>query len=184
MQQLVGSPCAVCGQKIDSIIEGGFCPACGNSVHHGCCKPVDSPAIPARCSDCGGERSKPAAQRVQFERAQQAAAVQGGGTPVGTVCPACGHALFERVVPQKWIAYAFDRVCLACGTHYTPPTPVWAAGIMSLAGMVLVVVALVGGYFSLLAVDIVALLLEGLLGVLGALALSHGVRSLIRPGKL
>jgi hypothetical protein len=184
MEQLVGCTCVVCGQRISSILEGRFCSACGNALHHDCGKPVDAPADPGRCPDCGGQRSNPAAQRVQFERAQQAGAMRSGRYPVGKVCPACGHARFERVDPQRWITFALDRICLACGTRYTPPTPAWAAGVMILAGLVLVAGALVGAYFGLRAVDPVALVLVGLLGVLGALALRHGIESLIRPGKV
>jgi hypothetical protein len=184
MEQLVGCTCVVCGQRISSILEGHFCSACGNAVHHDCNKPADAPADPERCPGCGGQRSNPAAKRVQFERAQQPGAIPRGGYPVGKVCPACGHARFERVDPDRWITFGFDRVCLACGTRYTPPTPVWAAVVMLLAGLLLLAVALVGGYFSLRAIDLVALGLMGLLGVLGALALRHGIRSLIRPGKV
>jgi hypothetical protein len=99
------------------------------------------------------------------------------------VCPACGHAEFKRVAPDRWVAYGSDRVCRACGTRYTPPTPVWAGVVFVLVGLVLLGCGVGGGIFSLLALDVVALGCEGLLGALGVLAMIQGIRSLTRPGK-
>jgi predicted RNA-binding Zn-ribbon protein involved in translation (DUF1610 family) len=185
MQQLVGCLCGVCAQPIADILEGSFCPACGNAVHHRCKAAVDAVAHPGHCPSCGSDQSNPAAKRVQFERAQDASGKRGARYPiaVGKVCPACGDARFRRVRPQRLVSFALDRVCLACETRYTPPTPIWAAAIMIFAGLALIVVALVGGFFSVMAVDIIALALEAFVGLLGALALGHGIRSLVWPGK-
>lgn len=183
MEQLVGCACAVCGERIGSILDSRFCSTCGNAVHHACARPADASARPDHCSVCGCDRSNPTARRVQFERTQPPGAGPGGVVPVGSVCLACGHAAFKGAASQKWVAYVHDRVCLACGTRYTPPTPAWARVAMTMVGLALLAVALVGGYFSAAAGDVIALGLEGFFGVLGALALRHGVRSLIRPGK-
>src|SRR5262249_39998084 len=115
MEQLVGYACVVCGQRIDSIVEGRFCEVCGSPVHTGCVKP-DGPA-PGACAGCGGGRNGPAAQQVQSERSRRrrtAAATY----PVSRVCPACGDSGFKRVAPERWVAYGSDRVCRACGTRY------------------------------------------------------------------
>jgi hypothetical protein len=55
---------------------------------------------------------------------------------------------------------------------------------MILAGLVLLLGSLAGGYFSLRAGDIVALGLECFLGVLGGLAVGHGARSLMHQGRV
>jgi len=180
MEQLVGYACVVCGQRIDSIVEGRFCEVCGSPVHNGCVKPDGT--APGACAGCGGERNGPAAQQVQSERSRRrrtAAATY----PVSRVCPACGDSGFKRVAPERWVAYGSDRVCRACGTRYTPPTPLWAGVVFVIVGLVLLGFGLVGGVFSLLAVDVLALGYEGFLGLLGVLALAQGIRSLIRPGK-
>ena len=106
--------------------------------------------------------------------------------PVSKVCPACGSTEFKQVRPNTWIAFSWDRVCKGCNTRYTPPTPIWA-------GIVFIVIGL--PLLSMSAVDIFIRLINGqmagvagigctaLLGILGLLAMIHGIRSLANPGK-
>src|SRR5262245_44369460 len=148
MQQLVGRACVVCGQRIGSVVEGRFCPTCGNAVHNGCVEPGS--AAPDKCPDCGGDRTNPAAMRGQFERSPEGGA-PAGVYPVSRVCPACGHAGFERVDPARWVSYGMDRVCRACGTRYTPPTPAWAGVVFVLIGLLFLALGIIGAVYSLLA---------------------------------
>jgi hypothetical protein len=63
------------------------------------------------------------------------------GKPLGTphqvsgVCPCCGSVEHKKVKPAAMVAFAQDRICLACGSRYTPPTPAWARGVFALIGI-------------------------------------------------
>jgi uncharacterized protein (DUF983 family) len=102
-----------------------------------------------------------------------------GGYPVSKVCPNCGHAKFQRRYPERFLALTWDRVCRACNTRYTPPTPAWApvayfaVGLMSvcLGGVILV---LSRGFGFKGAV---------VLGCVGIAAIVQGWRELGKPGK-
>jgi uncharacterized protein (DUF983 family) len=54
--------------------------------------------------------------------------------PISNVCPSCGHTRFQRTYPDTIIAFKSDRICLECGTRYTPATPRWAAVVFILLG--------------------------------------------------
>lgn len=109
-----------------------------------------------------------------------------GVNPVSRVCPHCGNAEYKPRKPERLIAFTWDRVCKACETRYTPPTPMWAAVVFLLLGFLLVGFAA----FSILVraasgnvLGIPAMLCEGFLGFLGLLAIYQGLRALIKPGK-
>jgi hypothetical protein len=55
--QVVGTSCALCGQRIGSIIEGGFCPDCGAPVHNHCAASPARREGPEACPSCGADRS-------------------------------------------------------------------------------------------------------------------------------
>jgi hypothetical protein len=63
------------------------------------------------------------------------------GKPLGTPhqvshgCPRCGSVEHKKVKPATMVAFAQDRICLACGSRYTPPTPTWARGAFALIGI-------------------------------------------------
>ena len=110
---------------------------------------------------------------------------------VATNRPSCGGAAFRRVKPRALIAFASDRVCKACGTRYTPPTPLWAALLFILTGTLFgglgVSILLVGAYVSAVnhtKLDETPTLFPFGLIVVGALVIVHGVRCLKkqRPG--
>lgn len=106
--------------------------------------------------------------------------------PISRVCPNCGHAEYKSRRPERFVAFTWDRVCKACETRYTPPTPIWAAVIFLLIGFLLAGF----GFFSVLiriirgnVLGIPAMACEGFLGVFGILAIVQGLRAFIRPGK-
>src|SRR5262245_34019661 len=55
MAQLVNSICAICKKRIESVLEGECCAACGSPVHNKCAQ--RDLAIPdtTKCSSCGSE---------------------------------------------------------------------------------------------------------------------------------
>jgi hypothetical protein len=98
--------------------------------------------------------------------------------PISTACPQCGGTRYARRKPDRWVAFVSDRVCKACGTRYTPPTPVWAAALFLLAGLTLPVLGFV---LTCLLVDpfsFVGLLCEGAIAALGVAAFIGGIREL------
>jgi uncharacterized protein (DUF983 family) len=48
-------------------------------------------------------------------------------------CPKCESEEFKRV-KAKSLAFTDDRVCKACGTRYTPPTPAWGRALFAVVG--------------------------------------------------
>lgn len=102
---------------------------------------------------------------------------------VSTVCPSCGQTAFKKTRPKAAVAFASDRICKACGTRYTPPTPRWAAAVFVLVGLPLAALGLLDLFrgpsdkFALF-----ELLFSLALVVAGILAIVHGVRSVIKGG--
>jgi hypothetical protein len=50
-------------------------------------------------------------------------------------CPSCGSADYKKVKPEAAVVYTYDRICKACGTRYTPPTPRWARVVFGIIGV-------------------------------------------------
>jgi hypothetical protein len=67
-----------------------------------------------------GQRAEPRATSGQY--------------PVAASCPKCACTEFRRVKVDRPVAFTDDRECTACGTRYTPPTPLWAAVVFVLLG--------------------------------------------------
>jgi hypothetical protein len=142
-----------------------------------------------RCSLClqpGGVVSGDAVLEHEVRSLMQAGQVRRrrGPYPVSARCPECGGAEFRTVRPERWVAFLRDRVCKECDARYTPPTPVAGAVAMLAVGMVMLTLSGVGAVVSVAVPDPLGLACEGLVGVLGVLAAVHGVRSLMRPGKV
>ena len=191
LPQLVGLACVACGKSIASIVDSTFCAACGNPVHVRCAEQprnVDE----AHCASCGGDPKAALAVEVQRTRAlriergvQPTPSPAMGPYPISRVCPQCGGESYEKRRPEGWIAFDSDRVCTACGMRYTPPTPIWAAIVFILVGVLL------AGAFGLswiigFAVGRLpgpALACEGFLIFLGIMAIIFGFRSLLRVGQ-
>jgi hypothetical protein len=105
-----------------------------------------------------------------------------GSLRVAKNCPDCGSKEYKKVRPKRWIAFTQDRLCMGCGFRYTPPTPRWAAVVFIIAGLLLAAFGLIGVLAGLARGNPVPLACEGLLGVIGVLAIIHGVRCLAEPG--
>jgi hypothetical protein len=106
---------------------------------------------------------------------------------VSEVCPGCGATEHRRVRPKTLIAFTSDRVCLACGVRYSPPTPRWAAVLFVLVGLLLTGFGLISILVQLASgnpLHILGMACEGFLGFLGLLALGQGIRALMFPGKV
>lgn len=67
-----------------------------------------------------------------------------GNLPINTMyvvsrrCPRCESEEFKRVKARS-LAFTDDRVCKACGTRYTPPTPAWGRALFVVVGLGLLV---------------------------------------------
>jgi hypothetical protein len=72
MTQLVNSACVLCGRRIESVVEGEFCPGCGCPVHTGCVGVKESD--PGGCATCGAGET--VVTRSQRDRRQEDAAVK------------------------------------------------------------------------------------------------------------
>jgi hypothetical protein len=99
--------------------------------------------------------------------------------PISATCPQCGGNEYARRKPERLVAFVSDRVCRACNTRYTPPTPAWAVVVFLLAGLAipflgLIVTSLLVGVFSL-----AGLICEGLFVALGVVAFVGGIRELL-----
>lgn len=109
-----------------------------------------------------------------------------GGYPISKVCPSCGNAEFKKRRPDRLVAFTYDRICRACGTRYTPPTPLWAALAFLLVGLVLLGFGGTSVIFAVLSgqvVGIPAMLCNGFLAILGLLAIGQGITGLFSAGK-
>jgi hypothetical protein len=99
--------------------------------------------------------------------------------PISATCPQCGGTEYARRKPKRLVAFIDDRVCRACSTRYTPPTPVWGAVLFLLAGLTL---PFLGFVFTSLLVhpfSIVGLICEGVIAALGVAALAGGIREFV-----
>ena len=50
--------------------------------------------------------------------------------PVSVSCPHCGSARHKKVDPDWQPAIINDRVCLECGTRYSPPPPQYLGAVV------------------------------------------------------
>jgi hypothetical protein len=164
--------CRECGRYNDpeGLAARGFaCELCGQTIPVADRTPKEpAPAPPLRLPPEDLDRPRPV-------------------YPISRVCPRCGHAEYQTRRPEKLLAFASDRVCTACQTRYTPPTPTWAAVVFILAGLPLAGFGLFSVGMRLLSGEVWALPAigcEGFLAVLGLLAVMQGVRALLRPGKV
>ncbi len=70
MSQLIGLPCAICDRRIDTVLDGMFCEACGCPVHRGCARTRQSG--PASCGSCGASPEVIDAHRRRSRREEAA----------------------------------------------------------------------------------------------------------------
>jgi hypothetical protein len=102
--------------------------------------------------------------------------------PISSHCPSCQANDYKTIKPETKVAFLPDRICAACGTRYTPPTPAWAAilfivlGLLGSAVLLLMLLTTRAGpirgglwiYFGL---------------VPCLLCVIYGIRSLVRKGR-
>ncbi len=165
MAQLVNSLCVLCQKRIGSIIEGRFCKSCTSPYHTKCRDAAISQGIPpGNCQECGcdpaqiksvselerrdRERLLAQEQRLRAEplREETGTSTQSNywhsepvrdASPISRVCPACRQSRFKSVRPNRLVTFTWDRVCLDCGTRYTPPPPTWAGPVFLGAAIIL-----------------------------------------------
>ncbi len=101
------------------------CPGCGRRY------PAGAPAC-----GCGGAlpAMPPEAAPVKVDRPFDLGKPLGTPHPVSGACPACGSGEYKSVQPAAMVSFTFDRMCTACKTRYTPPTPTWARVVFGLIG--------------------------------------------------
>jgi hypothetical protein len=99
--------------------------------------------------------------------------------PISATCPQCGGTEYARRKPSRLVAFVSDRVCRACNTRYTPPTPPWAVFVFLVSGLALPVL---GAFLTILLVplfSLAGLVCEGLFVALGIAAFVGGIRQLV-----
>ena len=134
----------------------------------------------SRC-ECGAYRPRPKSPSPSRVSADPTVADHLVKPPVARRCPGCGSDRYRKVKPRTTVAFAKNRVCLDCQTRYTPPTPIWGAVVFLGAG------GLLAGAMGLAILvrlsrpnpcGIPAMIIEGLIGLMGVYAFVHGVRIL------
>jgi hypothetical protein len=103
--------------------------------------------------------------------------------PISAACPQCGGTEYARRKPNRQVAFVSDRVCRACSTRYTPPTPVWAAALFLLAGLTLPFLGLMLTSLLVHPLSISGLICEGVIAALGVVAFIGGIRELSNSGR-
>lgn len=108
--------------------------------------------------------------------------------PISGACPNCGSTEYAKRRPKTLVAFMSDRMCKACKTRYTPPTPVWGGIAFILVGLALAGFGVFAMYSNVVARNGgspggLAMAIEGFLAGVGVVAICKGVKALIRPGK-
>jgi hypothetical protein len=103
--------------------------------------------------------------------------------PISKVCPQCGSREYTTQRPDRFFTLDLDRVCKACETRYTPPTSI-AAGVGLLLVGILGVFGAVYTVGDLLKGNMPEAIGGAVVGLLGVLALIHGIRVMIWPGQV
>ena len=106
--------------------------------------------------------------------------------PVASTCPKCGSREFREVVPKGRVAFTYDRKCTACDTRYTPPTPLWAAVVFIVLGILMIafgieMLVVLGGLQVGVGIALRTLVWGIILPtVFGLSCIIYGIRGLIR----
>jgi hypothetical protein len=90
--------------------------------------------------------------------------------PISATCPQGGGTEYTRRKPKRLVAFVSDRVCRACNTRYTPPTPVWAGVLFLPGGLTLPFLGLVLTNLPVDPFSIAGLICEGAIAALGVAA--------------
>ena len=84
MRQMVGAACGRCHQVIESVVDGRFCPECGNAVHNDCQAQVPDTSPASGCAACNGDLNSDLAREFAAAQAQRV------------------HAAALKVSREKW----------------------------------------------------------------------------------
>jgi hypothetical protein len=81
MAQIVGAVCALCHDRIGSVLKGTICDDCGNPYHFDCAKPTEGNITIDTCRRCGGSLATAAAKQVHQQRERDMNAAQRAKQP-------------------------------------------------------------------------------------------------------
>jgi predicted RNA-binding Zn-ribbon protein involved in translation (DUF1610 family) len=153
LPQLVGKTCASCQKTISSIVEGEFCPKCGNPVHLHCQPADENAATSGKCNVCGTDPKNPVAVEVSSARKELATS----GPRI--VCPNCGSTAGfgpfrqeARIIPFGFLATMFvllsaasnvgELQCFRCQYVFKPTSFIRQLGCLAILLMVAGIVAI------------------------------------------
>ena len=93
MTQLTGLTCALCNERIASVLDGEFCSTCGCPIHSRCAMPGTTRS--GACTACGADAAAAAAhqQRSEEEAAAQARGLRSHHVTWGTLLLGLGIPL-------------------------------------------------------------------------------------------
>jgi hypothetical protein len=158
--------CPHCGVGLLRVRDA-FCPECREDLDSApACSPVDrertTVPTPEFLSKNLAENRNPA--RVT--------------PPICSRCPNCGRRESFPIRSARIVTFQSDRECETCGTHYSPPTPVWGATIFILLGITFTAGCGISLLLAIAHGPILALPSNVLFLALGVLCIRHGIQSL------
>lgn len=160
--------CPHCGVDLPTVRDA-FCPECREDLD---CAPEYSPveqelvSVPAP--------KVPAPEVLSKNLAEDRRVI----LPICSRCPNCGRNEYLPIRPARIIAFRSDRECETCGTDYSPPTPLWAAIIFILLGIIFTAGCGISLFLAIADGSILALPSNALFFALGVLCIRHGIQSL------
>jgi hypothetical protein len=160
---------AVCGYEIKSGVSAMWtCPKCKEEIEAS----FDS------CWNCGTDTE--GTVNPEFQTAEQLDSKSLASSAISRVCPTCGSDSYTTTRPKGWVTYSEDRICKSCNTRYSPPTPLWAAVLLSGLGGVLTfgcVASLAMRFTSRDLTSLAGVVPEAVLGIIGVAAIKQGLRA-------
>lgn len=156
MAQLVGRACAICGGRIATVAEGGFCKTCRASVHRECARRADKASAGA-CAACGAPAAPAPLEPPHVTQQATPGEVRG----FAVIMIALGlvlvfvfedHVFVPSRIPVPWLGYLaivfslvmlvypdpfrerVSRVMRTRGKWIPPPAPARAAAPRAPAG--------------------------------------------------
>jgi hypothetical protein len=149
------------------------------------CRTYVMPSPQGICPQCQQNMNDPPALRPLLAE-PAAVPSRRGNMPIGAVCPSCGGTEFTTVRPDRFVSFAYDRICLRCRLRYAPPTPLWGSVTFIVFGFLLGGASSLSIFFGLLRAGESApspsMVIEVLLAAMGIAAAVYGFRSIARGG--
>ena len=97
---------------------------------------------------------------------------------ISQTCPKCGGNDYETVKPDRLIAFVYDRICRNCHIRYVLPTPLWAAILFILVGLLLIAGAGLDAVLHSRDGEGFLMIWKLLFAGLGVISLIYGIKSL------